>query len=102
MQADIAPHDNQSEHQIELQVEDQLAVSTYEIDGQVMIFTHTFVPETLRGRGLASKLIKGGLESAKSRGFKIIPRCTAFAAYMKSHPETHDMLAPGGREAMEA
>lgn len=55
--------------------ESQLSYDMY--DEETIVFYHTYVPEGLRGRGLAKKLISEGLEWAMSKSYKIIPTCSA-------------------------
>ncbi|MDQ8023446.1 MAG: GNAT family N-acetyltransferase [Moraxellaceae bacterium] len=91
--------DNPDKHRFELQVEGLVAVARYELsaDGHVITFTHTVVPETLRGRGIAGQLVKAGLTAARQRGLKVVPECEVFVAFMRKHAETHDLLAPDFR-----
>lgn len=43
--------------------------------GNVIDFTHTFVPPALRGHGIAEKLVRGGLAWAREQGFEIQAGC---------------------------
>jgi predicted GNAT family acetyltransferase len=79
-----------------------LAVASYERDGDVVTFTHTFVPEALRGRGIASKLIGASLAAVREQGLKVVPQCPTVVGYMKSHPETQDLLTPEARQVIGA
>ena len=47
----------------------------------------------LRGRGIASRLVQGALESARAAGLKVVPRCPFVSAYIAKHPEFGDLLA---------
>ena len=94
MSATPAPHDNPAASRFEIDVDGELAYAEYQVDGDTITFVHTFVPETLRGHGLASRLVVAGLGAARERHLKVVPQCTVFAAYIKSHPETADLLAP--------
>lgn len=38
-------------------------------------FTYTFVPESLRGHGVAEKLVRTGLAWAREQGFEIEASC---------------------------
>lgn len=38
-------------------------------------FTYTFVPEALRGQGIAEKLVRTGLAWAREQGFEIEASC---------------------------
>ncbi len=102
MASEPSVHDNPAEQRFELPVDGELAVATYVVDGDVITFEHTFVPESLRGRGLATKLVKAGLDAARAAGRRVVPQCPTFVAYMKSHPETQDLLTPDARAALGA
>lgn len=70
-------------HRFEIHVGGSLAVAEYEEQGNEMVFTHTFVPPELRGRGLAAELVEAGLAFAKEQGRKVVPACSYVAAYLK-------------------
>ena len=88
-----AIHDNVAAHRFEMIVDRHAAVATYSIAGDTITFIHTVVPEALRGRGIARELVVFALASVRERGLKVIPQCEVFDAYMRKHPETHDLLA---------
>jgi predicted GNAT family acetyltransferase len=70
-----------------------LAVADYVVQDGRMIFTHTFVPPELRGRGLAEKLVRAGLEQARTEGRRVVPQCSYVAAFIERHREFQDLLA---------
>jgi uncharacterized protein len=102
MSETIAVHDNPQAGRFEASVADHTAVAQYEIGPGVITFTHTRVPETLRGKGIASELAKVALAAARERGLLVLPKCTFFASYMRRHSDTQDLLAPEGRALLEA
>jgi predicted GNAT family acetyltransferase len=57
-----------------------------------VVFTHTFVPPELRGRGLAEKLVRAGLDWTRAQGFRAVPQCSYVDAYIRRHPEYQDLL----------
>jgi predicted GNAT family acetyltransferase len=59
----------------------------------VLDFQHTFVPEELRGRGIASRLVAHALDHARSQGLKVIPTCPFVRNFMRRHPEYRDLEA---------
>lgn len=61
------------------------------IDG-VMWLTHTGVPAALRGRGIAAALVAAALAHARAHGIKVHPACSYVHTYMRSHPQTLDLL----------
>ncbi len=54
-------------------------------------FQHTFVPEELRGRGIAEDLVRQALEDARAQGLEVIPTCPFVHAFVKRHPELQDV-----------
>jgi uncharacterized protein len=98
----ISVHDNTAASRFEASVSGHIAVAQYEIGPGVITFTHTRVPESLRGKGIANELAKVALASARERRLRVIPKCTFFASYMRRHPEDQDLLAPEGRVLLEA
>jgi predicted GNAT family acetyltransferase len=55
---------------------DQQAFLEYELMPRHGInFTYTFVPESLRGQGIAEKLVRTGLAWAREQGFELEASC---------------------------
>lgn len=48
-------------------------------------FTHTWVPPELRGKGLAEKLVREGLQWARNEGFSIQASCWYVAKFLRTH-----------------
>jgi len=69
--------DHQSEHfRFVALVECQEARLEYQLLPRGGIdFTYTFVPETLRGHGIAEKLVRTGLAWAREQGYSIEASC---------------------------
>ncbi len=70
------------------------AVLTYTQAGSHVIFDHTFVPDELRGRGLAAELVRAALNEARQRRWKIVPRCSYVASFIERHPAYADLVYP--------
>jgi len=51
-----------------------------------------FVDESLRGQGIASDLMKLAYDELKSRGKKIVAKCSYAIAWFKKHPEFQDIV----------
>lgn len=84
--------DNRAEQEFELEVDGQRAVAAYQIEGNTIVFTHTFVPTPIEGRGVASKLIRAALDASRDAGLKVVPQCSFVEIYIKRHPEYRDLL----------
>jgi predicted GNAT family acetyltransferase len=97
MSETITVRDNPEANRFEAVVDGHTAVAMYETAPGVITFTHTRVPESLRGKGIANELAKAALAAARERGLRVIPKCTFFGSYMKRHRETQDLLTPEAR-----
>jgi predicted GNAT family acetyltransferase len=84
--------DNAALHRFELDADGELALAYYRLEPGVMTFTHTEVPPHLQGRGIASELIRGALQAARTRGLKVVPRCSFVSVYLAKHPEFSDLI----------
>lgn len=92
----IDPHievkNNVGAHRYEVQLDDQLAVLTYERQGERIIYLHTEVPEALAGHGIANTLAHFALEEARTQNLTVVPACPFVAAYIRRHPEYLSLL----------
>jgi predicted GNAT family acetyltransferase len=61
-------------------------------DEGMMDFDHTYVPQDHRGKGVADKLVKTGLEHAREKNCKVIPSCPVVEAYVRRHTEYEDII----------
>ena len=84
--------DNKAQHRFEMSAGDDAAVAYYSLAPGMITLTHTEVPAALRGQGIASRLMRSVLETARAQGLKVVPRCSFVAAFMKGHPEFNDLL----------
>jgi predicted GNAT family acetyltransferase len=53
-----AVRDNKAQNRFELDVDGDVAFANYRIIPSAVIITHTETPRALRGRGIASELVK--------------------------------------------
>ena len=84
-------HDNRSEQEFELDVDGHRAIAAYQREGETIVFTHTAVPPAIEGRGVASRLIRAALDSARDQKLTVVPQCPFVAAYIERHPEYRDL-----------
>ena len=92
-----AVRDNKDGSRFELDVGQEtgheLAFANYRLTPTAVIITHTETPRALRGRGVASELIKGALELIRKDGRKVIAGCGFVVDYLDKHPEDADLVA---------
>jgi predicted GNAT family acetyltransferase len=87
-----AIRDNTSEQRFEMEAGGETAVAYYTLAPGIITFNHTEVPAALRGRGIASRLVRGALEAARAKRLKVVPRCSFVSAYLANHPEFNDLI----------
>ena len=73
MEYDIIHQQNKERFVISIDKHD--AVIEYKLEGNNIDFTRTFVPEELRGEGIAGKLVRAALTWAKSQHFEMTSSC---------------------------
>jgi predicted GNAT family acetyltransferase len=83
-------YDNKALSRFELEAEGGLAFANYRLAPGTVIITHTETPRELRGRGIASTLVKGALALIRAEGLKVVTGCAFVAAYLDKHPEEAD------------
>ena len=88
-----AVRDNKALSRFEMDVEGAVAFDNYRLTPQAVIITHTETPRALRGRGIASELVKGALDLIRADGRKVIAGCGFVVDYLYRHPEFADLTA---------
>jgi predicted GNAT family acetyltransferase len=87
-----AVRDNKSLGRFELDVEGIVAFANYRLAPGTVIITHTETPRSLRGRGVASELVRGALEMIRADGLKVVAGCSFVVDYLQDHPEFADLV----------
>ena len=54
---------------------------------------HTFVDESLRGQGVANKLLQAAAQELRAQGRKTKTSCWYAAQWFAKHPQEQDLLA---------
>ena len=83
--------DNKTRQRFELDVGGTVAFANYRLTPGIVIITHTETPPALRGRGIASELVKGALELIRADGHKVVAGCGFVVDYLQKHPEFADL-----------
>jgi predicted GNAT family acetyltransferase len=84
--SDAAVHDRREANRFEAEVGGQVAYLSYERRPDAMVLLHTEVPESLRGRGIAARLAKAGIASARAEGLRVVAVCQYVRTYLRRHP----------------
>jgi uncharacterized protein len=83
--------DNKTQSRFELDVGGELAFANYRLTPSAVIITHTETPRALRGRGIASELVKGALDLIRADGHKVIAGCGFVVDYLRKNPQYADL-----------
>ncbi|TBU91297.1 N-acetyltransferase [Stutzerimonas kirkiae] len=76
-------HHDASSHQFETTVQGQRAYLAYmDLGKRTLDIYRTFVPDALRGRGIAASLAKHALDYAEREGYEVIASCSYVERYM--------------------
>jgi predicted GNAT family acetyltransferase len=71
-----------------------IAVVTFpRISEGVVAIDHTFVDPSLRGQGVAGKLMEAAVAYFRSENLKVKPTCSYAVKWFEEHPEARDLLA---------
>jgi len=90
--AQTVEHDEKN-HRFLVRVEGEEAVLAYSQEGTVLNFYRTFVPEHLRGQGIAEKIVKAGFDYAREKGFRVLPTCPYISqSFLKRYEEYRTLL----------
>lgn len=77
----------QEKQRFEIHIEGYIAELTYRLHDGTITFLHTGVPPALEGQGIGTKLVKAGLDYARTNDLEIKSLCWFVTLYLKRHPE---------------
>jgi uncharacterized protein len=85
---------NPERSRYEIIVDDEVAgVVDYRKADTVVIFPHTEIVPSMRGQGLAAKLVRAALDDVRRRNETVVPSCWFVAQFIDDHPQYRDLLA---------
>jgi uncharacterized protein len=90
--ADPDIQDNQAKSRFEIALEGGTSMLVYQRSEHELVLVHTNVPEPLRGKGIATRLATAAMESARSRGLKVVVQCPFVDSFLKHHPEYAELI----------
>lgn len=80
----LSIHHDLAGHQFEATVDGDRAYLAYmDLGKQTLDIYRTFVPNSLRGRGIAAALTEHALQYADRLGYTVIPSCSYVERYME-------------------
>jgi predicted GNAT family acetyltransferase len=78
-------------HQFFISVDGHRAYLAYmDLGDQTLDIYRTFVPDALRGRGIAALLTQAALTYAHEQGYRVIPSCSYVETYMQRRRQLAD------------
>ena len=81
---DKNPEHQPQQHRFVTQLDGQKAVLEYKLlPGNGVDFTRTFVPEALRGQGVAEKLVRTAITWAREQGYEMQASCWYVTRFLK-------------------
>lgn len=84
--------DNAEQRRFELQEAGELAFANYRREDGKLVIPYVEAAPALRGTGAAGRLMEGVLAAARAERLRVVPLCSYAAAYIRRHPEHHDLL----------
>jgi predicted GNAT family acetyltransferase len=91
--------DNAAQSQFEIHVGGERAgLVQYHLQGTTISLLHTEVSDKFQGLGLAGKLARAALGSARERGLAVLPYCPYIAGWIGKHPDYRDLVPEDRRE----
>ncbi|MBD3582368.1 GNAT family N-acetyltransferase [Flavobacterium selenitireducens] len=87
---------NEAQSQFELHLKDDaVAFVEYADKDDKIYLTHTEVPQSHRGQGIAQQLVERTLSEIKQQGKTLVPLCSFVSKYVDNHSEWHPLLSEG-------
>jgi len=86
--------DNPERCRYELIVDDRIvSIADYHLDGATVVVPHVETDPSMRGQGMADRLMRGMLDDLRDGDRKIAPLCPFAAGFIRDHPANADLLA---------
>ena len=86
-QDQIQPQIHVDQDFIDLTIDGYTAYLNFETYGGVLDVRKTFVPNELRGKGVAGKLVKAAYDYAREHHYGCVGTCSYAVKWLERHPE---------------
>ena len=93
MEGTIEIRHRPEQERFETELDGHHAVLNYRLAAGCMVIDHVGVAPAIEGRGIAGRLTQAALAWARLSGVKVRPLCSYAAAWMRRHPDCHDLHA---------
>ncbi|GAA1822927.1 N-acetyltransferase [Planosporangium flavigriseum] len=71
---------------------------TYQVTGNIIVFTHVDVSPGYEGRGVDDALARAAMDDAVARRRTVVPISPFLAEWLTGHREYNKIVAPGTRK----
>ncbi len=78
---------NPEQNRFETWIDGNLSKLDYIQDDKNFVITHVGVHPSLRGQGVAGRIVEVSLAYAKENSLRVVPMCSYAAAFIRRHPE---------------
>lgn len=85
--------DNKDHQRFELPEEGGTVIANYRRASGLIEITYVESPPALRGTGAAGRMMEALMDIARGEGARIRPICGYAHAWMRRHPDHHDLMA---------
>jgi hypothetical protein len=91
----VRVHHDLAGHRFEAVIDGHCAYLAYmDLGKQTLDIYRTFVPNALRGRGVAAVLTQHALEYAEREGYQVIPSCSYVERYIERNRPASESMEP--------
>jgi predicted GNAT family acetyltransferase len=73
-------------------------VVTYQLTGNIIVYTHTEVDAAFEGKGVGSTLARAVMDDARGKGRTVVPMCPFLSDWLGKHPEYEGIVARSTRK----
>ena len=89
---DFSVANNQDKSRFEVVHDGETAVLDYQLDGDVIAFTHTGVPDAIDNQGIGTALVRTGLDYAEEHGLRVRPICVFVESFIEKNPDYQHLV----------
>jgi hypothetical protein len=85
--------DHPEARRFELQLPDDIAAAYYRMQGDMIVLTHTEVPQRYSGQGIGTRLAEGVFDEIGRSGRMVVAKCPFMSRFAMRHPEYAKLIA---------